>query len=241
MENIQRITFNPNPSQIMEKTTFFNLIILDESGSMSPMRSATIEGCNSVISGGRQVQQENPDTQRVLMSIYAFQSGYHQNPSRYIVKHKPVADVADLTADDYRPSGCTPLYDAIGTTLTELESVASTHADATGMITIMTDGEENSSTTYSHADCVRLIDRFKEMGWTINFFGANIDVEKVSGSLHIDHSMAFSADCAGVGAAMKAQTKYCIDIMRDEASMCDAPINAKMQRRRTRGKDIFGK
>ena len=35
-----------------------------------------------------------------------------------------------LTAKDYRPNGCTPLYDAVGETLTDLEAVAETHDDA---------------------------------------------------------------------------------------------------------------
>lgn len=31
------------------KTTVFNLIILDESGSMSPLRESTVSGCNEVL------------------------------------------------------------------------------------------------------------------------------------------------------------------------------------------------
>lgn len=204
----------------MEKTSFFNLIVLDESGSMNSMRAATIEGCNSVINAAREVQAENTDTQHSLMSIYAFQSGYSERPSRYLIKHQPVAGVADLTEKDYRPWGGTPLYDAVGETLTELDAVASTHVDATGIITIITDGMENSSTRFSHADCVRLIDRFKEMGWAVNFIGANIDVEKVSAELHIDNRVSFHANSNGMRNIMADMVSHSKEFMNKEAACC---------------------
>ena len=56
------------------KTTVFNLIILDESGSMGSCVNSTISGCNETINVAKQLQANNPDTQRVLMSIYAFQA-----------------------------------------------------------------------------------------------------------------------------------------------------------------------
>ena len=39
----------------------------------------------------------------------------------------------------------------------------------------------------------------KEMGWTFNFIGANIDVDMMSNRLHIDNKMAFSSDEEGTG------------------------------------------
>lgn len=175
------------------KTTVFNLIILDESGSMSSCVNSTISGCNETINVAKQLQVNNPDTQRVLMSIYAFQSN-GPVPSRYLCKNIPVADVKHITGQDYQPYGCTPLFDAVGSTLVELQAIAATHQDATGIVTIITDGMENSSTHYDLQKVVKLIDQLKELGWTFNFIGANIDVDMMSRQLHIDNKMAFTSD-----------------------------------------------
>lgn len=180
------------------KTTVFNLIILDESGSMGSCVNSTISGCNETINVAKQLQANNPDTQRVLMSIYAFQAN-GPVPSRYLCKNIPVADARHITNQDYKPYGCTPLFDAVGSTLVELKAIAATHEDATGIVTIITDGLENASTHYDLEKVVRLIDQMKEMGWTFNFIGANIDVDMMSNRLHIDNKMAFSSDEEGTG------------------------------------------
>lgn len=194
------------------KTTVFNLIILDESGSMCGARSATISGCNECLNVARALQKENPDTQRCLVSIYAFQSG--RVPSRYLFKNESADKVKDITSKDYKPEGCTPLLDAVGMTLSDLKAVSSTHEDATGIITIITDGYENSSSEYTWDAVSRLISEFKEMGWAVNLIGANIDVEEMATRMNIEkaNSRAFSNDERGTRAMFDefsdAQLKY---------------------------------
>lgn len=167
------------------KTTAFNLIILDESGSMSPVTNQTISGCNEILNTIRRKTAENADTLHSLVSIYAFQSD-GDRPSRYLIKNANPAGVADITVKDYHPYGCTPLLDAVGSTLSELKTVSQTHEDATGIITIITDGYENASRRYSWPQVSRLIGWFREKGWTVNLIGADIDLDKMSSSLGID-------------------------------------------------------
>lgn len=160
------------------KTTVFNLVILDESGSMSSLKKMTIDGCNETLNVVRKLQKENADTQRCLVSIYAFQ-GDGSLPSRYICKNVPADKVNDVTPADYQPEGMTPLLDAVGSTLVDLKAIASTHEDATASVTIITDGYENASKEYTYHDVSKLISQLKELGWNFNFIGANIDVDKV--------------------------------------------------------------
>lgn len=225
----------------MSKTTVFNLIILDESGSMSSCTRSTISGCNETINVARTLQNNNPDTQRVLMSIYAFQSD-SKIQSRYICKNIPVTNVTDVTNKDYRPWGCTPLYDAVGATLTDVMAVAATHEDATGIVTIITDGMENSSTHYDLKQVARLIDRLKEMGWTINFIGANIDVEATANELHIDNAMAFQSSEEGTydmfDKFSKTMAEYENSRICEEAALSH---EARMAYRKKRNKSFFGK
>lgn len=180
----------------MEKTTVFNLIILDESGSMSSLTKQTVDGCNETLNVIRSLEKKHGDSQRNLVSIYLFQSD-SEVPSRYVYKNQPIAKVENMTTDIYRPWGCTPLLDAVGSTLVDLRAIASTHEDATGTITIITDGMENSSKEYTYEMVSKLISEMKEQGWTINFIGANIDVQAVSRKMNIDNAMAFRSNSEG--------------------------------------------
>lgn len=185
------------------KTTVFNLIILDESGSMSPLTTQTVDGCNETLNVIRSLHKKYGDTQRNLVSIYLFQDNA-QVPSRYIYKNKPIADVANLTTEVYQPWGATPLLDAVGSTLVDLRAVASTHEDSTAIVTIITDGMENASRHYTYDQVAKLISELKEKGWTFNFIGANIDVERISKRMHIDNAMAFSSTVSGTKAMWNA-------------------------------------
>lgn len=234
----------------MEKTTVFNLIIIDESGSMSPVIKQTVSGCNETLSVVRSLQKEYEDKQRQLVSIFLFQSG--SVPSRYLFKNQPITEVNDLTTETYRPLGCTPMLDAIGSTMTDLEAVAETHEDATGTITIITDGMENASKHYSPYQVAAIIDRFKERGWTINFIGANIDVEKVADEIHIDkgNSMAFSSDQVGTAQMWNTYSDRLYDSntnriqAEEEALACCATSLSKEERikiRKSNAKSFFSK
>ncbi len=66
------------------KSQIFNLIILDESGSMSFVTRQTINGCNETLETISAVQEKFAETQEHVVSIYAFEDG--RRPSRYIIK-----------------------------------------------------------------------------------------------------------------------------------------------------------
>lgn len=178
------------------KTSIYNLIILDESGSMSCVRKQTIAGCNETLNVIADSLNTFAETQEHFVSIYAFQSASN-HPSRYILKNVPGAKARKITAADYEPWGGTPLYDAVGSTLVDLKATIDEIPQSIGSVTIITDGYENSSTHYSREKVASLIEHLKAKGWLFNFIGANIDVEKVSKSLHIDNSLAFDQDEEG--------------------------------------------
>lgn len=222
------------------KTTVFNLIILDESGSMYDLKKATISGCNETLNVIRAAQKQAGDHQRHLVSIYAFQSG--SVPSRYLIKNAPVADVSNLTERDYEPCGCTPLYDAVGMTLSDLEAVAATHEDATAVVTIITDGYENSSTEYTGPKVAKMIEALKEKGWTFNFIGANIDVEKVSATLKIDNTMSWNSDEEGTkemySKFRSSYTTHMAEMVNEDAAI---PLATRIEERKKRSRRFFSK
>ena len=176
-----------------EKVTIYNLIILDESGSMSCVAQQTISGCNETINNIKSLQEEHAVTQQHFISIYAFQ----HNPkvhSRYLIKNENPSMVHHITDEDYQPWGSTNLYDAIGSTLSDIKHHIKNNDKAIGNITIITDGMENASCEYTHAHIAKMIEDFKEKGWNFNFIGANIDVEATAHNLNIDNHLSFAQD-----------------------------------------------
>lgn len=181
------------------KTEIYNLIILDESGSMDYVKRQTISGCNETINTIRAAQEKFADTQDHYVSIYAFQEN-EKVPSRYLIKNQPIAGVAHINDEQYSPWGSTPLYDAVGGTLADLKAVVKDREMAIGSVTIITDGLENASKHYTCEKVARMIDALKEGGWSFNFIGANIDVQATAASLNIDNALEFQQDEAGTEA-----------------------------------------
>ena len=172
----------------------YNVIILDESGSMTAIYDQALSGINEVLSGIRKNQEEFPDQQHYV-SIVTFEgngiAGIKTRRDRL-----PIGKVGDFTQKDYRPGGCTPLYDAMGKTLNELEGQIS--ADDRVMATIITDGYENASEEYSGKAVKALVSRLREKGWTFAYIGANQDAVEVARDLNIDNALNFDATAEGV-------------------------------------------
>lgn len=179
------------------KTDVYNLIILDESGSMDCVRKQTISGCNETINTIKSSQKAFGETQNHYVSIYAFQNG-GDVPSRYIVKNVPAAAAEHISAKEYCPYGNTPLYDAVGSTLVDLKATVKARDMAIGSVTIITDGMENASRQYTRSQVARMIEGLKEMGWQFSFIGANIDVKATASAIRIDNTLEFQQDEEGM-------------------------------------------
>lgn len=177
------------------KTKVFNVIVLDKSGSMSSIARQAIDGVNETIGSIRSAQEKNPD-QEHMVTLVAF-CGCEL---KTIYDNVPVAEVKTLTDRDYRPCCMTPLYDAIGTTISRVHALKSKVGESLALVSIITDGYENASREYSHAAIRSLIESYKEQGWQFTYIGADHDVEAVSYSLNIDHHMQFDKTEAGTRA-----------------------------------------
>lgn len=171
----------------------YNVIILDESGSMSSIYNQALMGINEALGGIRRNQEEFPG-QKHFVSIVTFEgNGIKGIKSRR--DRVPIESVNDFTEDDYRPGGCTPLYDAMGKTLNELEGLI--HEGDRVFATIITDGYENSSEEYSGKTVKALVGRLREKGWTFAYIGANQDSVEVAKDLNISNAMNFDATPEG--------------------------------------------
>ena len=208
----------------METTmTVYNVIILDKSGSMSSIARQAIDGVNETIGSIKSAQEKNPD-QTHLVTLVAF-CGCEM---KTIYDNVPVAEATTLTDKDYRPCCMTPLYDAIGTTITRVHRLKSDNVDSLALVTIITDGYENASKEFSHAAISSLIEAYKNEGWLFAYIGADHDVESVAYSLSIDNHLRFDKTSAGTrrmfGRFNESRQHYLEDVMpmMSKADMSEA-------------------
>lgn len=172
----------------------YDVIILDESGSMSSIYNEALTGINEALSGIRNNQEEFPGQQH-FVTIVTFKgngpAGIRERRDRV-----PVEAISDFTSKDYAPGGVTPLYDAMGITLTKLE--ATIHENDRVFATIITDGYENSSKEYSGEAVKALVERLRGKGWTFAYIGATEDAVEIAQELRIDNALGFDATPEGM-------------------------------------------
>jgi len=176
-------------------TTIHNLLILDESGSMHSIYHQALTGANETIQSIRAAQAQYADQDH----RFTFVTFNTVAPNiKTVVDDAPIGEVKDLTEADYRPNACTPLYDAMGMSITALEQKVK-EGDKV-LVTIITDGLENASQEYSGKAVKEMVGRLREKGWTFVYIGANQDAVEVAKSLDIHNSLNFCADAAGTSA-----------------------------------------
>lgn len=169
----------------------YNLIILDESGSMETIEKEAISGLNETFQTIKNAQEEHQE-QRHFISFVTFNS----RAIRKVFDRKAVDPNEKLMWTDYKPDECTPLFDAMGQSINELKRRVK-EKDVV-LVTIITDGYENASTRYRGNDIKKLVSELKERGWVFAYIGTNQDVDAVADQLGVRSRMSY--DYSDLGA-----------------------------------------
>ena len=207
--------------------TVYNVIILDKSGSMSNIARQAVDGVNETIGSIKSAQEKNPD-QKHIVTLVAF-CGCEM---KTIYDNVPVAQVKALTDRDYRPCCMTPLFDAVGTTITRVHALKAKEDDnSLALVTVITDGYENASHEFSLTALKSLIDSYKEQGWQFTYIGADHDVEQVAYSLHIDHHLKFDKTEVGTQAMFEQERRSRNRWMEKMSSVMANPCLSVEERR----------
>lgn len=165
------------------KKRIFNLIILDESGSMQSIKKEAVDSVNETVQTIRAAERKNSD-QEHFVSLVTFNDNV-----KTVYDCVPAVEVKELTSEDYCPDCCTALYDAMGLSLNVLRPKV-TENDRI-LVTVVTDGYENASKEYDGKAIKALIDELKGKGWVFAYIGANQDVEQVAATISITNTMTF--------------------------------------------------
>ena len=192
------------------KTKIYNLVNLDKSGSMESIRTEAINGYNETLGSIKATQLKFLDTQEHFVSLEAFcDCGIDM-----IYDMTPIKDADKLTKEKYDPCCCTPLFDAIGKTVKALKKKIADEEDAGVLVTIITDGYENSSKVWDAKGVAKLIEECKEDGWMFSFIGAGEDVVKVATTISITNTMVWENTSEGTKKMFDdendARVRFCV-------------------------------
>ena len=216
--------------QEMKKTQVFNVIILDRSGSMNNIRHAAVSGFNETLAGIKKAQEKFAETQEHFVSLLTFCSC----SMHYVFDKTPVSETRPLEMYEFEPCCTTPLYDAMGFTLTAMRRHVRDIEDSVVVVTIITDGYENASREYRQGAIKSLVEQLRGEGWTFTYMGANQDAVEVAESLSIRNSRNFDYSNEGTRASMGKDTSTRMNFFSrlsrmkmQEADGCAAPMSAE--------------
>ena len=181
------------PREIGE-TRIYNLIILDESGSMTSIKEQALSGANETLQTIRSAQKENADDHQMI-SFVTFSTGVGRSFVRSLIECEKIESAYDFAREQYQPNGGTPLYDAMGYSITALRNVVKDGDNV--HVTVITDGFENSSHAFSAEMIKDLVGSLTNKGWVFAYIGANQDSKQSARSLGIRSAMDFKASTQG--------------------------------------------
>ncbi len=190
-------------------------IILDRSGSMEGIRSDVIGGFNALLEA--QKGQEGKAT----LTLVQFDS---QDPYEVVHHFKPIEKVPELDRATYVPRSSTPLLDALGRGINDLEKTIGGMKESDRplqvVFVVITDGQENSSREFRVEQIVRMIKEHKTRdGWVFTFLSADFQAIEDAVSYGFERRDTVSYDYSSEGAET-AWTYVCetIDLERGKQS-----------------------
>ena len=177
--------------------------VLDKSGSMQKIQSDIIGSFNTFLSNQKQ------STPEAMFTLVLFDTDI-------VSKRKVIKEFEPLTSEHYDPDGYTALYDAIGSTITDLEDAVD--KETIVIFAIITDGLENSSDQYTSKDIKYRISHYESWHpWTFLYLAANQDAFVESQKIGVDQghwvdiTLDTFEDCSGVFNTISNATSIAID------------------------------
>jgi len=182
----------------MDETLTSITIILDRSGSMSPLRNDVIEGVNAFI------RDQQKTEGKATVSLVQFDDRYEEN-----YMNLPLEKAEFLSEETYEPRGLTALLDAVGRCVKNakqrVKEMPKAKRPAKNIVLIFTDGAENASQEWTKEKVAALVKKQEDKhNWKFVFLGANIDSFGTASSYGISAGSTsnFNASSKGIRSAL---------------------------------------
>lgn len=182
----------------MPKKGFTDItVVLDRSGSMQSIASDVVGGLKTLIEDQKKIPGD------CNFSLVQFDSQGMESQIEWLMESKSLISVDALPT--FTPRGGTPLYDALGDTITRvgarLRALPEESRPERVVFVIITDGQENSSQKFRRAEIADKIRHQTETyNWDFLYLGANVDAYAEAQSIGIPTRSArnYMADTVGV-------------------------------------------
>lgn len=199
----------------MKRTSTHISVVLDRTGSMEPIRDDVIGGFNALIED----QQRLEGT--ASLTLVQFDS---EDPYEVIHHFALLEEVPRLTRETYVPRAATPLLDAIGRCIIDLDlglsRMAPEERPENVVVVIITDGRENSSKEFRRDGIVKMVnDRQERSGWQFVFLSADLDAIEDAKSYGMQEAaiIAYDRTAQGVMGVMRSSSDRISELRKGTA------------------------
>ena len=210
-------------------------VILDRTGSMESIRDDTIGGFNTFL------KQQKAEPGTATLTLVQFDT---QDPYEVIHRFKPIAEVPALNRETYVPRASTPLLDALGRGINDLEAslgaLKEEDRPSKVVVVVVTDGQENSSREFSKQQIEKMVkEKTEKSAWQFVFLSADLAAidDAIAVGIHVDAVLLFEKSgkgTAGAWASLSARTsdyrssrKKKIGFEQDDRKYPDDPAKQK--------------
>ncbi len=185
----------------MKKDYTHVCVVLDASGSMSPLEDDTKGSFTSFI------HSQKKEGGKTVFDLFQF-----SNSAERIVRSLDISLIPNDLMDKYNCTGCTALNDAVCTAVDtlgqEFSAMSEDERPEAVVVAIITDGEENASRTFTNLDVKERIKHQTEVyNWQFLFIGAGID-SFAAGS----HYGVSRDDCVDIQHSAEGMARMCCEL-----------------------------
>lgn len=180
-------------------------VILDRTGSMESIRDDTIGGFNAFL------QTQQAETGEATLTLVQFDT---QDPYEVLHHFKPVAEIPELTRETYVPRASTPLLDAFGRGINDLEAslgkLPEAERPARVVFAVVTDGQENSSREFRKEQIEKMVkEKTEKHDWQFVFLSADLAAmrDAMGVGVHSDRMLHYQKTGQGTREAWSTLSK----------------------------------
>jgi hypothetical protein len=184
-------------------------VILDRTGSMESIRDDTIGGFNAFL------HAQKAESGLATLTLVQFDS---QDPYEMVHRFKPLGEVPELTRETFVPRASTPLLDAMGRGINDLEKsvldLAEEERPSRVVMVVITDGQENASREFRKDQIGKMIrEKQEKAGWQFVFLSADLDAigDALQHGIYASSVLAHDKDGHGVSAAWASLSRSISD------------------------------
>jgi hypothetical protein len=162
---------------------------------MSSIRDDTIGGFNTFLKD----QKKQPGI--ATLTLVQFDT---VDPYEIIHQFKPIQEVPELTHETYVPRASTPLLDAMGRGIHDIEKsladIKEEDRPSKVVVVVITDGQENSSREFKKDQIIKMVkEKTEKENWQFVFLSADLDAFMDAGAMGImdQRRMMYAKDKRG--------------------------------------------